>query len=83
MADASAMTKGYEGFSYTDNASAASLSWANALTARLTQDIGFSSATRDHTLQLTAYLRYAPQSASLRWSANEASQFLVGLRYLL
>lgn len=65
----------YNGCSVIDDLSPASFSWEQSLEARLSQDLVFTAAGRDHTLQLTAYLRTATQSSP--------SQFLLGLRYLL
>ena len=65
----------YNGSSVIDDLSPASFSWEQSLEARLSQDLVFTAAGRDHTLQLTAYLRTATQSGP--------SQFLLGLRYLL
>lgn len=73
----------YRGYSYVDDLSPASFSWANTLEARLTQDIVFSAAGRDHTLQLTGYFRYAPENEHLYYSSDVSTQFLLGIRYLL
>ena len=64
----------YDGYSYTDALSPASLSWSHAVEARLSQDIGFLAAGRDHVIQLTGYLR-TDLTGSL--------QLLFGVRYLL
>ena len=53
----------YDGGSVVDNQSPASLSWTNAVEARLSQDIFFQAAGRTHTIQLTGYCRYATSSA--------------------
>ncbi len=63
----------YDGVSYVDEQSPASLSWMHGFKVRLSQDIVFQAAGRDHTLQLTGYLRHA----------SIGTQFLVGLRYML
>ena len=63
----------YDGRNYIDDLSPASISWSNGFEARLSQDIAFSAADRDHTLQLTGY-----------YTRNlSISQFLFGLRYFL
>lgn len=63
----------YDGRNYIDDLSPASISWSNGFEARLSQDIAFSAASRDHTLQLTGY-----------YTRNlSISQFLFGLRYFL
>ena len=64
----------YEGYNLIDNTSPASLSWNNSLEARLSQDVIFSIAGRDHTLQLTGYYRH---------SADHTSTVQFGLRYIL
>ncbi len=53
----------YDGGSVVDNLSPASLSWTNAVEARLSQDIFFQAAGRTHTIQLTGYCRYATSGA--------------------
>lgn len=53
--------------------------WANVLEARLSQDLSFQAAGRDHVLQLTAYLRRG-QSGLM---PSGQTQLLAGLRYLL
>lgn len=64
----------YDGYSYMDELSPASLSWNHAVEARLSQDIGFLAAGRDHVVQLTGYLRT---------DLSGSSQLLFGVRYLL
>ncbi len=63
----------YDGYSYNDDLSPASFSWMNGFEARLSQDLGFEIAGRDHTFQLTAYARHS----------FAGTQYLAGLRYLL
>ena len=63
----------YYGNNYVDNFSPASVSWANSVEARLTQDLILSLGGRDHTLQLTGYFRKAPLG----------TEWLAGLRYIL
>ena len=64
----------YDGGNFIDDLSPASLSWEHTLEARLSQDFCFQAAGREHTLQLTAYVRTA-------FTSN--TQFLFGLRYFL
>ena len=64
----------YDGYSYMDELSPASLSWTHAVEARLSQDIGFLAAGRDHVVQLTGYLRT---------DLSGSTQLLFGLKYLL
>jgi hypothetical protein len=64
----------YDGCSYVDELSPASLSWDHAIEARLSQDLGFLIGGRDHIFQLTAYVHSD-------FKAN--TQFLFGLRYTL
>ena len=64
----------YDGYSYMDELSPASLSWNHAVEARLSQDIGFLAAGRDHVVQLTGYLRT---------DLSGSTQLLFGLKYLL
>ena len=64
----------YTGCNLVDELSPASLTWTNAVEARLSQDIVVSLAGRDHTFQLTGYVR-SDFAAS--------TQFLLGLRYWL
>ena len=66
----------YQGCNAVEDLSSASLSWTNAFEARLTQDLGFALAGRDHTFQLTGYFRYGPPIGTGHL------QFLAGLRYL-
>ncbi len=63
----------YDGGRFINNLSPASLSWAHGFEARLSQDFSFQAAGRDHTLQLTGYVRHA----------SIGTQFLVGLKYYL
>lgn len=80
----------YNGSSLIDDNSPASISWSNGLEARLTQDVKFQIAGRDHTIQLTGYLR---RSASAIPGITDdlfapaaipaGTSFLFGLRYLL
>ena len=63
----------YDGYSFNDDLSPASFSWMNGFEARLSQDLGFEIAGRDHTFQLTAYARHS----------FAGTQYLAGLRYLL
>lgn len=49
--------------------------WENAIEARLSQDFTFEAAGRDHTLQVTAYMRRGAYSTPV--------YYLFGLRYLL
>ena len=64
----------YDGYSFVDELSPASLSWNHAIEARLSQDIGFLAGGRDHCFQLTGYIR-AERTGN--------TQVLVGLRYML
>ena len=79
----------YVGGSYIDDDSPASLSWSNSVEARLTQDFGWTIGNRDHTLQLTAYARYAPASvtsdltSSVTPGLTRGLTILAGLRYTL
>lgn len=75
----------YDGCSLTDNLSPASFSWQNNYEARLSQDIIFSAAGRDHTLQLTGYVRRGPSVVPTVSTGITAptTTFLVGLRYFL
>jgi len=63
----------YDGGRVIDDLSPASLSWTHGVEARLSQDFSFQAAGRDHTLQLTGYVRHA----------SIGTQFLVGLKYYL
>ena len=63
----------YNGSNAVDDLSPASVSWNNAFEARVTQDLGFQTGSRDHTVQLTGYFR---QSAL-------GTEWLAGIRYLL
>ena len=63
----------YNGYNAVDDLSPASVSWNNAFEARVTQDLGFQTGSRDHTVQLTGYFR---QSAL-------GTEWLAGIRYLL
>jgi hypothetical protein len=75
----------YDGCSLTDNLSPASFTWQNNYEARLSQDIIFSAAGRDHTLQLTGYVRRGPSVVPTVSTGITAptTTFLVGLRYFL
>lgn len=83
----------YTGTSLIDDLSPASLSWDHAVEARLSQDIVFPAGSRDHTLQLTGYCRYAPSgltssvipgsTSSVIPGSTRNLSFLVGLRYIL
>lgn len=70
----------YDGGSVIDELSPASLSWSHGFEARLSQDFSFQAAGRDHTLQLTGYVRRA--MAVLPGSTGHL-EILAGLRYLL
>lgn len=72
---ASTLSALYDGGSLIDDLSPASLSWEHAVEARFSQDFGFQAGSRDHTLQLTAYVR-SNLATGLTW-------FLAGLRYAL
>lgn len=63
----------YDGANVVDELSPASLSWNHALEARLSQDIFFQAAGREHRFQLTGYYR----------CAADGPQWLFGLRYIL
>lgn len=63
----------YNGGSLVDNESPASFSWKNGVEARLSQDISFQAAGRDHTLQLTGYVRHTYGNPYI----------LLGVRYIL
>ena len=63
----------YDGANVVDELSPASLSWNHALEARLSQDVFFQAAGREHRFQLTGYYR----------RAADGPQWLFGLRYIL
>ena len=63
----------YDGYSYVDETSPASLSWMQGVEARVSQDIAFQALGRDHTVQLTAYLHHT----------TAFTQLLFGLKYFL
>ena len=64
----------YRGCSVADDLSPDSLSWSNCLEARLSQDLGLRLGGRDHTVQLTGYVRH---------DFTTGLQLLAGLRYIL
>ena len=70
----------YDGGSIIDDQSPASISWSHGFEARLSQDFSFQAAGRDHTLQLTGYVRRA--TAVISGSTGHL-EFLAGLRYIL
>ena len=70
---ATTLTVLYNGYNEVDDLSPASVSWTNAFEARLSQDFGFQTGSRDHTLQLTGYFRHSPLG----------TEWLAGIRYLL
>ena len=69
----------YDGGSVVDNQSPASLSWTNAVEARLSQDIFFQAAGRTHTIQLTGYSRYGSPGSPLSSLPGATSLVLPGL----
>ena len=70
----------YDGGSVIDDLSPASFSWSHGFEVRLSQDFSFQAAGRDHTLQLTGYVRRA--KAVIPGSTGPL-EILAGLRYIL
>ena len=70
----------YDGGNVIDDLSPASISWSHGFEARLSQDFSFQAAGRDHTLQLTGYVRRATAVVS---GSTGRLEFLAGLRYIL